>query len=176
MTSRGCWFLFQHYFPEFRKLNSYLGKFWPKQSKFSILLEKWDTWYLSISKINPFLGKFRPKNSKCSILTEKWQTLYLEDANPYPDISFLNFQAEIPFWANKFWSKKSKLFFCLKIGTHTCIHIHTNSPPRTPSPPHKHTHAKRDSTSKILILISVLVSQISHLNLQDADSYSRLVF
>ena len=35
-----------------------------------------------------------------SILPEKWHTRYLEDADPYSEISFLNFKTYIRFWAN----------------------------------------------------------------------------
>ena len=42
-TSQGCWFLFQHYFSEFQILISFLGKFGPKKSKLSSLVENWHT-------------------------------------------------------------------------------------------------------------------------------------
>ena len=46
IISRGCWFLFQHWFYEFPTVNSLLGKFGPKKSNLFILLENWHTWYL----------------------------------------------------------------------------------------------------------------------------------
>ena len=59
--------------------------------------------------------KFRPKNLKLFILTENWHTWYLEDADSYSDISFLNFQPKIHFWAN-LGQKGQSCLFCLKIG------------------------------------------------------------
>ena len=57
MISRGCWFLFQHWFYEFPTLNFFLGKFGPKKSNLSILLENWHTWYLEDIKITFLIFK-----------------------------------------------------------------------------------------------------------------------
>ena len=46
MVSWGSWFLFWHQFSEFQNLNSFLGKFRPKNSKLSIFPENWDIEYL----------------------------------------------------------------------------------------------------------------------------------
>ena len=47
-----------------------------------------------------FLGKFGSKKSNLSVLPENWCAWYLEDADFYFNISFLNFQPKIHFWAN----------------------------------------------------------------------------
>ena len=73
--------------------------------------------FFEVPTKNSFLGKFRPNISKLSVLPEKWHTWYLENVNSYFNISFLNFQSKIHFWAN--WGQKSQsCLFCLKIGTH----------------------------------------------------------
>ena len=45
-VSRRCYFLFQHYFSQFRTLNPFLNKSGPKNSKLFILTETWHTWYI----------------------------------------------------------------------------------------------------------------------------------
>ena len=49
-------FVFLHLFSEFQFLISFLGKFWPKKSTLSVLIENWHRWYLedadSYSKIS----------------------------------------------------------------------------------------------------------------------------
>ena len=126
--------------------NPFLDIFGPKKSNLFFLLQNWDKCYLEDSgsysnisclnfhpTLNPFLGKFGPKKSKLSVLPKNWHTLYLEDTDSYSSISFLNFKPKIHFWANL--GKKS-FPFCLKIGIHR--------------------------TSRILILISTLVSWVSN--------------
>ena len=103
MVSQGYWFLFQHQFPEFQILISFLVKFGPKKSKMSVLTENWYTWYLgsvdSKSRLrflkfhsqNPFLGKFWPKKSKLCVFPENWHAWHLDDADSYCNLSVLNF-------------------------------------------------------------------------------------
>ena len=45
-VSRWCYFLFRHYFSQFRTLNPFLDKYGPKNSKLFILTENWHTWYI----------------------------------------------------------------------------------------------------------------------------------
>ena len=42
---------------------------------------------------NPLLGKFGPKKSRLSVLPENWHISHLEDADPYSNISFLNYKS-----------------------------------------------------------------------------------
>ena len=63
------------------------------------------------------LGKFGPKKSKFPFLLENWHNWYLEDGDSYFNISFLNFQSKIQFWAN-FGQKSEICPFSLKSGTH----------------------------------------------------------
>ena len=72
-VSRGCWFLFYHYFFEFPTQNLFLGKFAPKKSKLFVLHENQHMGYLEdadsyrdISFLN-----FRPLNFK-SIFGQIW--------------------------------------------------------------------------------------------------------
>ena len=63
IVSQGCWFLFQYCFSEFPTLNSFLGKFRPKKSNFSVLSKIWHTCYLEDADSysdNSFLN-FQPK-------------------------------------------------------------------------------------------------------------------
>ena len=110
MLSRGCWFLFPHYFSEFQNLNPFLGKFEPKNSKLysfeKLSCQSWKLtyrvfrrcWFLfrhyfsQFPTLNPFLDKFGLKNSKFLVLTENWHTWYIEDADSYSNNSFLNRQ------------------------------------------------------------------------------------
>ena len=88
-------------------------KFRPKNSKLFILTENWHIreiggidfksrlfFFLKFGPQNLFLGKFGPKKSKLSVLPEHWHTWYLEEAESYSNISFLNLQPYINFWAN----------------------------------------------------------------------------
>ena len=103
-----CWFLFRHYFSQFRTLNPFLDKFGSKNSKLFILIEKWRTWYFQDADSyldNSFLN-CQPKSTFGPIWAEKvkavcfaWKlahthmhTQYLEDVDSYFDISFLKFQ------------------------------------------------------------------------------------
>ena len=62
------------------------------------------------------MGKFGPNKSKLSVIIENWHTWYLEDAGSYSNITFMNFQLQIPFWANLNQKVcfKSKLFVLSK--------------------------------------------------------------
>ena len=110
----------------------------------------WQCWLLfqhyvfQFPTLNPFLEKLGPKNWKWFILTEHWHTWYIEDVDCYSDNSFLNCYPYTRLWTNLGW-KSENCLFCLKIGAH--VHTHTQS------------------ISKMLILISILVSQIPNLNL-----------
>ena len=83
----------------------------------------WGCWYLfrhEFSKFpnqNLFLGKFGPKKSKLFVLPLNRHMGYLEDADSYWEISVLNFQPKIHFWANL------GDYFCLKINTHSISRI-----------------------------------------------------
>ena len=75
--------------------------------------------FLWIENIQTVLGKFGPK--KLSFLLENWHKCYLKDADSYSNISFLNFQPKIYFWANM-GQKKSKLSV-LPENWHTFIYL-----------------------------------------------------
>ena len=72
-----------------------MGKFGPKKSKLSVLIENWYTWYLGNADSesglrflkfrpqNPFLGKFGPKKSKLSVFPENWHGWHLDEADSY---------------------------------------------------------------------------------------------
>ena len=74
-------------------------------------------YFSEFSTKNPFLGKFGPKQSKLFVFPKSTYTWYLEGANSYSNISFMNFQLKIQFWANL--GKKFQIcLFCLKMNTH----------------------------------------------------------
>ena len=78
--------------------------------------------FLEIELQNLFLGKFSTKKSNLFVLPENWHTWHLEDADSYSDISFLNFQPKIHFWANV-CQKSQNCPFCLKIGTQSILRM-----------------------------------------------------
>ena len=102
--------------------------------------------------LNSFVEKFGPKNSKLFILTKNWHTWFIEDADSCSGNSFLNYQTY--FWARLDWKSQSCLFH-LKIDTYA----------------HTHTVSRR-----CWFLLHSWFSQISNLNLEDADSYSEIRF
>ena len=112
------------WFLKLRPQNPFFGEFGPKKSKLFFLPENWHIWYLEdgdscceFPTLNPVLGKSGPKESKLSVLPANWHTWYLGDADSYPNISFLNLQPKIYFWAN-LDQKSQSCLFRLKIGTH----------------------------------------------------------
>ena len=134
-----------------------MGKFGSKRSKLFILTENWHTEYLEDANsysVNSFLNILPEiyflanlgQKSQLFVLPENQHTGYLEDANCYCNISFLNFQ---PF-LGKFWLKKS-VCFAWKI-THTV------------------------SRGLWFLFLCYQFSQISNINLEYADSYSRIIF
>ena len=111
MISRGCWFLFRHWFSEFPTLNLFLGRFGPKNSKLFVLPESWHTWYLKdadsysgISFLNfqpliRFLGKFRLKKINLFLFPIKMETHgILEVLIPNPDLHFWMSDPKIHVW------------------------------------------------------------------------------
>ena len=72
--------------------------------------------FLRFRPQNPFLGKFWSKKSKLSLFLENWHTSHLDDGDSYSNISFLNFQPLIHFWAN-LGKKSQSCPVWLKIGT-----------------------------------------------------------
>ena len=65
---------------------------------------------------NSLLGKFGPKKLKLSVFPENWHAWNIDDADPYSNISFLNFRLSIHFWAN-LGQKSQSCLICLRIWT-----------------------------------------------------------
>ena len=109
MMSRGCGFLFRHYFSEFPILNPFLGKFGPKNSKFLVFPENWNTWYLEDADSYSDII-FNPNSVFGQIWTKKIQSCpfclkigthgILKEMIPNPELDFRNSDARIHFWAS----------------------------------------------------------------------------
>ena len=69
-----------------------------------------------------FLGKFGPKKWKLLVFLENWHIWYLEDVDFYSNISFLNLQPLIHFWAN-LDQKGQSCSFWLKIDTQSILRM-----------------------------------------------------
>ena len=82
-----------------------------------VLIPNPDLEFWNSNPNNHFFANLVLKKSKLFVLPENWYTWYFKDADFYSNISFLNFQPQIPFWAN-FGQKNQSCPFFLKIGTH----------------------------------------------------------
>ena len=141
MASWWCWFLFQHYFSEFLT-KSIFGKIWTKKVKvvhfgwkLAYRVPRWCSvlfwhYFCQFPCLNPFLDKFGSKSSNLFILTKNWHTCWFLFQQYFFEFPTLN-----PF-LGKFGLTKSKLFVLLE---------------------NWHTRTYTQCTSKMLILISVLV-------------------
>ena len=128
MVSQGCWFLFQHQFPEFQILISFLVKFGLKKSKMSVLTENWYTWYLEsvdsksglrflkFQSQNPFMGKFWPKKSKLCVFLKIGTRGILTILILIETLVFWISDPKSIFWAN-FDQKSQSCPVWLQIGT-----------------------------------------------------------
>ena len=113
---------------------SFLGKFWLKISKLSLLSKNKDIWYLKDADSNPnisflnflpqnwFLDKFGPKKTKLPVLSESWLIWYLEMLLLIPTLVSWNSNPKINFWAN-LGLKIQSCTFWLKIGTYSISRI-----------------------------------------------------
>ena len=113
------------------------------------------------------------KNSKPSILTENWHTWNLGGADSESRLRFLKFRPQNTF-LGKFGPTKSKLSFCMKIGTNgisgMLVGSYSNTSFLNFQPKSLGKFGPKKSKS------SVLPEKWHTWYLEDADSYSDISF
>ena len=71
---------------------------------------------------NCIFGQICAQKVKVVRLSENWYTWYLKDVDSYTNISFMNFQLYISFWAN-LGQKSQSCSFCLDVGIHGILRM-----------------------------------------------------